>query len=141
MKKILEIALLTLLVSCNSNSTKEERAKHAQFSKFKITDNLDILGTWTMCSYSHKNLIITANECRQIKINHNGTGSVSISGIDSEFFVWKLKNDSLSISNTDKKTTNTFSNTTFITRFEKSKDEYLLTIIDNTLDYKYYLSQ
>lgn len=141
MKNILLGFLGLLLFSCNQETASKDKEVSENLNNISFTDNLQILGNWTMCSSSGNGMMTEFNVCPTISFLANGSGLVGNSAITTDRFSWKFKKGKLNILPNDKGSNATFSDTFYFARITMEKDLRSLIISATKNDGQYYLSK
>ena len=123
-------------ISCNSNTPDQNKAVNTTPIDLRITDNMDILGNWSMCSTSSNGSMIQYNVCPTVAFRFDGTGSAN-----TENFSWSFKKGNLNILYANKDSNITFPDTTYFGTINKQDNIMNLTIQQLKGDSKYYLSK
>lgn len=142
MKELSLITIVLTLISCSFESTGDNKEKSKDILKtIPITDNTEILGTWSMCSSFGNGTMMQMNDCPKISFNYNGIGTIQDEYSVKENFHWTFKDSILTIINIFPHLENTFSDTSYIIELTKKRGMCNLTITQRKLGYQYYLTR
>ncbi len=141
MKTIFLLLFIVTIISCKSDTTKNDKQNQALLADIKITDDTDIYGSWSMCSTSGNGSMTQYNVCPTVSFNHNGTGTVGNVSAILENFNWTLNKGVLTILFGRQSLQRTFPDTTYIAFIGKKNNNFNLTIRQQKLGYDYYLSR
>ena len=141
MKNTIFLFLSFLLLSCNQDSPSKDKELSADTKNISITDNIEILGIWTMCSSTGNGIMIQFNICPTICFLPDGSGMVGNSAISLDRFTWSLQKGKLNIYPNTKVSEATFSDTFYLARFNTEKSLKNLLITSSKRDGQYYLSK
>jgi hypothetical protein len=106
-----------------------------------VTDNVNILGNWQMCSELNSGQVIQRNICLTITFNADGSGSSILPGTTKESFCWSLKNNMLKVYYVSTDGGNTFPDTTYMTGFRNEKEGIELEILHKKKDHIMFLQR
>ena len=141
MKNIFFSFLVLYLFSCNQDTVSNDKGVSENFNNISFTDNLQILGNWTMCSSSKNGMMTQFNVCPTISFLANGSGFVGNSAITTDRFSWTLEKGKLSIFPNGKASNATFSDTFYFARINIENKLSNLLISATKTDSQYYLSK
>lgn len=134
MKIILFLIFIQFVFSCNQNKTRREIIA-SDLLNTKISDNINIFGSWAMCSMVSDGSMIQWNECVRVIFNQNGTGSINNTSFAS--FRWTLKDKELRILFFGENSRTVFPDTNYLTIFNKTNigTELVLSLEKNNTSY------
>ena len=141
MKNILFVLLGLLLFSCNQDSASKDKEVSENPKNISFTDNVQILGSWTMCSSSGNGMMTQFNVCPTISFLENGSGFVGNSSIAIDRFSWKFEKGKLNILTNGKASNATFPDTFYFARITMEKNLRNLVISTKKNDSQFYLSK
>ncbi len=141
MKTIFLLTLSFLLYSCNQKTPSKDKELPDFLKDIYVTDNTDIIGSWTMCSTFEDGMMIQFNVCPTVSFLNNGTGYIGNASIPAEQFTWTLKKGALKILYKDKISNSTFSDTFYNAIVAKLNDQQNLIISQTKNDDRFYLSK
>lgn len=141
MKTIFFSILSLLLFSCNQKTSTNDKDLPEFFKDIYVTDNVEIIGSWTMCSASGNGMMTQYNVCPTVSFLNNGSGYVVNPSNLSERFSWKLKKGVLNILYDPKTTNPAFPDTLYNAIINKQKQEMNLVITQTKKDNVFYLSK
>ena len=141
MKTIFFLTLSLLLFSCNQKTSTEDKELPDFVKDVYVTDNTEIIGSWTMCSASGNGMMTQYNVCPTVSFLNNGSGFVGNSSALSERFSWTLTKGALTIYNKDTISNSTFSDTFYNAIISKQNDRLNLTISQTKNNNAFYLSK
>ncbi len=141
MKTTFLLTLSLLLYSCNQKKSSKDKELPDFLKDLYVTDNTDIIGSWTMCSTFGDGTMIQFNVCPTVSFLNNGTGYIGNVSIPSEQFTWTLKKGALKIYYKDKISNSTFSDTFYNAIVTKQNDLQNLIISQTKNGNAFYLSK
>jgi hypothetical protein len=141
MKTIFLLTLSLLLYSCNQKTSSKDKELPDFLKDIYVTDNTDIIGSWTMCSTFGDGTMIQFNVCPTVSFFNNGTGYMGNESIPAEQFTWTLTKGALKILYKDKISNSTFSDTFYNAIITKQNDLQNLIISQTKNDNTFYLSK
>jgi hypothetical protein len=140
MKILFILFYILTIISCNQETLKNNKKLDTTLIDLRITDDMNILGNWTMCSEYGNGSMIQYNVCPIISFTFDGTGSVSKSSIITDNFKWKFNNRVLTIYD-NKDTNSTFPDNAYFAIITKQKNNLDLVIQQQKNDYSFHLSK
>jgi hypothetical protein len=141
MKTIIASIFFLLLFSCNQPTSNNDKILEEKSTNLYVSDNTEIIGSWTMCSSFGNGIMTQYNVCPTVSFLNNGTGYVGNSSILADHFRWTLKKRALNIYYKDMVSNSTFSDTFYNTIISKQNDRLYLVISQTKKDYAFYLSK
>jgi len=141
MKNIPFLLLGLFLFSCNQNTQSKDKELTVVPAKISFTDNVNILGNWTMCSSSGNGMMTQFNICPTVSFLSNGSGFVRSSPLSTDRFSWTFEKGKLNIYTSGKVSDATFSDTFYFARISKENNLTNLVISDSKKDTQFYLSK
>ena len=141
MKNTIFLFISFLLLSCNQDSPSKDKELSADTKNISITDNIEILGSWTMCSSFGNGYMIQFNVCPTIAFLSNGSGMVGNSTISLNRFTWTFQKGKLSIYPSGKVSDATFCDTFYLAKVSGEKSIKSLIINSTKGDSHFYLSK
>lgn len=141
MKTVFVSILSLLLFSCNQETSNNDKTLLKKSNNLYVTDNTELIGSWTMCSEFGNGVMTQYNDCPRVSFLNNGTGYVGNSSILSQHFIWTLKKGTLNIYYKDTTSNFTFSDTFYNAIISKQNDRLNLVISETKKDYAFYLSK
>jgi hypothetical protein len=140
--KICFIYLFSLLLfSCNQRSPTNNADVTDGFKDIYVTDNAEIIGSWTMCSAFENSILTQYNVCPNVSFLNNGSGYVGNTSTPSERFGWTLKKGVLNILYDTHSTNSTFPDTSYNAIIKKQDQQSNLIISHPKKNNVFYLSQ
>ena len=140
MKTLFLLTISWLLFSCNQRTSNEDNALPEFAKDIYVTDNIEIIGSWRMCSASGNGMMTQYNVCPTVSFLNNGSGFVGTSTVFSERFSWTMKKGVLSILY-DKTLNSTFPDTVYNAIINKQNQQTNLVISQPKKDNVFYLSK
>ena len=141
MKTIFLSFLSLLLFACNQDTSSKDKEVSGDSKNISFTDNLEILGNWTMCSSSGNGMMTQFNVCPTISFLVNGSGFVGNSALSADRFTWSLEKGKLNILPNDKVSNATFSDTFYFAKISTENNMKNLVISATKNDSQYFLSR
>jgi hypothetical protein len=141
MKRVLIFLCVLTIISCNRQKSSLESKGNETLIDLRNTDNPSICGKWSLCSSYENGFSMQYNVCPIVIFKYDGTGTVSNPSLETENFVWKLKEGFLSILYTTKSTSYTFPDTVYQASISNPSENEDLLIIKSKHDYELYLSK
>ncbi len=141
MKNIFITFLGLTLFSCNQDTASSEKKLPGNLKFVSSTDNVEILGNWTMCSTYGNGMMEQFNVCPTISFLANGSGFVGNSSLTTDRFSWTFEKGKLNIFTNDKTSVTTFSDTFYFARISTKNNLKKLVISATKNDIQFYLSK
>lgn len=141
MKNIFCKFLVLFILSYNQYITSKDKEIPEDLTNISFTDNMQILGNWTMCSSFGNGMMTQLNVCPTISFLANGSGFVGNSSITTDRFSWTLEKGKLNILPINKNSNAVFADTFYFARItvENKLSNLLISTAKN--DSQYYLSK
>lgn len=127
MKQLLISIFILTITSCDQNTPEKTSSTNSNAPDLRITDDLDILGKWSMCHTFSNGILTSYNVCPIVSFNFDGTGDVN----SSEKFRWTFRKGLLIFIYSPKGSASTFGDGSYTGTFTK-RDGYLELLLRDT---------
>jgi len=127
------------MISCDQKVSEQASPNSLNPVDLIITDDKNILGSWSMCSTVSGGLVMQYNDrvCPVVSFNSDGSGSVDV----KEIFNWRFSKGTLTINYLPQYSNSTFADGNYTGVITRKGDGLQLLVREVKSGAKFYLSK